>query len=605
MMKSAPPEKKIRTGFYSDSDPNFKRGIVRALPLMIVFFISFIYFTFHADYVLYNREQSKLFIFSGDFIKEYFKQPGGILVLITTLLDSFSFYSVAGALIISLLLASLFVLTRKLILANQVLMSVAVPTVITAVFFYLITDYRLSTVILTGVLVQLLLFLPVIVFPGKKTFTMAVLVMPLLHYVTGSFAVIYLLLVTVYIIISELKAKWIYLTVLFSFAITALFISYWFIFPLPLQDLITHPAFPIESKTELLLFSFSLLLICLLPLSSVILTNKNEIVSKMIIYLLSPVIIPTIFLSIVCVLRYDIRTRNFFAVEKLFFAGRYDDVIRHNNSYLPGNRITLYMNNISLSESNLLDDMLFHFPQDPSGATLFLNWDKSAQVLNKGGYFYYSTGMINEAHRWAYENMVMSGYTAEGLKMLISTDIINRNYEAALKYSGMLRRTLFYRVIGERYEKLIDSGNALPADKGLMAKKTISAKADFFTFTDNPLLNLDRIISSDSLNRQAFEYKVAWLMISKNMKELNNVLPVFSKMGYKRLPVHVEEAALALSAATNKLPDTGNIEISSKTNERWRGLLQTLSQYNNNLRAARNTIKDRYGDTFWYWVFYK
>jgi hypothetical protein len=71
------------------------------------------------------------------------------------------------------------------------------------------------------------------------------------------------------------------------------------------------------------------------------------------------------------------------------------------------------------------------------------------------------------------------------------------------------------------------------------------------------------------------------------------------------LPVHVEEVALALSAAVKKMPDTGNIPISEATINKWNGLLQTLVRYNNNLGAAQATIKDRYGDTFWYWVFYK
>ncbi len=48
----------------------------------------------------------------------------------------------------------------------------------------------------------------------------------------------------------------------------------------------------------------------------------------------------------------------------------------------------------------------------------------AGEILNRGGYFYYTIGMINEAHRWAFENMVMKGLSPEGLKMLIKTEII-------------------------------------------------------------------------------------------------------------------------------------------------------------------------------------
>ena len=97
------------------------------------------------------------------------------------------------------------------------------------------------------------------------------------------------------------------------------------------------------------------------------------------------------------------------------------------------NRLTIYLNNIALCETGRLNDRLFYFPQSPDGQSLFLKWEMYGEVLRRGAYFYYSTGMINEAQRWAYENMVMKGITPEDLRMLIKTEIINGNYRDGFK----------------------------------------------------------------------------------------------------------------------------------------------------------------------------
>ena len=63
--------------------------------------------------------------------------------------------------------------------------------------------------------------------------------------------------------------------------------------------------------------------------------------------------------------------------------------------------------------------------------------------------------MINEAQRWAYENMVMKGITPEDLRMLIKTEIINGNYSVASKYVSILKNTIFYRKEAKDFERVL------------------------------------------------------------------------------------------------------------------------------------------------------
>jgi hypothetical protein len=317
-------------------------------------------------------------------------------------------------------------------------------------------------------------------------------------------------------------------------------------------------------------------------------------------------LILVIVIIIIAVERFDKKAKEFYYVEKLFFEEKYNEVIAFNSSNPTGNILTLFLNNIALSETDKLDDMLFHFPQSKDGKTLFLKWELVNEILDRGGYFYYSIGMINEAHRWAYENMVMNGNSPEGIKMLIKTELINGNYKAASMYINLLSRTLSYRRDAAKFEKMLFSDSNIDSDKELGGKRRTRIENDFFSITDNPYINIEMILGNNSLNKKAFEYKMAYMLIKKNFKGIENDLPRFEKLGFMSLPVHVEEAAIALSVSNKGiLPDIGSLQISKNTELRWNQYLNVLKQYGNDVKKAEPVLRSRFGDTFWYYVFYK
>jgi hypothetical protein len=304
--------------------------------------------------------------------------------------------------------------------------------------------------------------------------------------------------------------------------------------------------------------------------------------------------------------KYDTKIRQYFYVEKLFYQNRFDDIIAYNTLNPSNNILTIFLNNIALCETGRLDDLLFHYPQSPDGKTLFLKWEMESEILNRGGYFYYTIGMINEAHRWAFENMVMKGLTPEGLKMLIRTELINGNYDMASKYVPILKKTIFYKNEAKEFEKLLFKDHAVNENPDLGKKRQMKVENDFFSITDNPYINIEKILSKDTLNRKAFEYKIAFMLIKKDFKGISEALPQFERLGFKELPLHAEEAALALSVSNKgKLPDVGNLKIRKSTELRWTQYISLLKQYGSNVKAAEPTLKKSFGDTFWYYVFYR
>jgi len=214
--------------------------------------------------------------------------------------------------------------------------------------------------------------------------------------------------------------------------------------------------------------------------------------------------------------------------------------------------------------------------------------------------------VINEAQRWAYENIIMKGLNPEDLRMLIRTEIINGNYEVAAKYISLLKKTIFYRTEAKALEKLLFNDSAVESDPELGLKRREKIRHDFFSITDDPYINVERILSYDSLNRKAFEYKLAFMLLKKDYIGIEAQLEGLGKYGFTKIPTHIEEAAEAYKTLNlGPLPGQGPLRPDPQTAQRFNQFLQTFQQYGNNLKSSEPALRQKFGNTFWYYAFYR
>jgi hypothetical protein len=590
-----------------DQKKNINSASLSWLPYLVFFLISFIYFGFFANYLFFYQEKSSLFIFSYGFLLENLHQPGGFLVWLGKFFSTFYFYPLPGAAILSFILTLIIIFISKIFQTLTGKEGRFFSVLIGAIFFYLNTDYRFLLFNSLGLLLQLCFFLLLIKYLTYFKGWGAVILVPLCFYLTGGFTWGFLLLTTLYFVFDKENKGWIRIIALWFISFITLYLSKEFLFFQSGKTLMTFPFTDSNTGSQRILFLSVAGIISILPVLVKIKGRMPEKLrfSEFLLNLFTSIFV-VIILVIICSRRFDNKTKQYFYVEKLFYENKFDEVIAFNTANPPTNSLTIFLNNIALCETDKLDDQLFHFLQSPDGKTLFLKWEMIGEILNRGGYFYYTIGMINEAHRWAFENMVMKGLSPEGLKMLIRTDLINGNYKVASGYINLLKKTLFYRKEAIKFEKLLSSETAFNSDIDLSKRRQTRVENDFFSITDNPYINLEMILSTDSLNRKAFEYKMAYMLLKKNYKGIAHELPRFEKFGFNRLPANVEEAAIALAISNKgKLPDIGHLQISKNTELRWNQYLGVLQQYHNDVKSAEPVLRRRFGDTFWYYVFYK
>jgi hypothetical protein len=189
--------------------------------------------------------------------------------------------------------------------------------------------------------------------------------------------------------------------------------------------------------------------------------------------------------------------------------------------------------------------------------------------------------------------------------MLIKTELINGNNQIALKYISILYSTLFYRAEARELEKIAFDDIAIGSHPEFGVKRREKISHDFFSITDDPFVNIERVLSYDSLNRKAYMYKLAYLMLTEDYKGIALGLARLGNLGFKKIPVHLEEAALVCRMSdSTPLPDPGTLIINPQTEIRFKQFLQTFQTYGNNLKAAEPVLRQKFGNTFWYYAFY-
>jgi hypothetical protein len=537
---------------------------------------------------------------------ENFSQPGGFLNYLATFLTAFYRYEILGAALLSLtllLVVWFLALIGKKIAGKPVYLF---PFLIGAGLLFLHAHYQFQLVISMGILLQLIWFYVAIRFFRVRWSWLPVLLFPAWYFLTGGFAWVFLLMYSLFLVTEPGNNRWLRVGLLLLVTFLTFFISKEYLFFETTDTLLQYPFSPMNAGMQVIELSLVAGLVAVFPLLFKIKFQffKRPGTGKFNWYQLSPFFV-LLILAGALTQRIDSKNSHYFHVAKLFYERKFDEIVSFNKTFPTTNKLTLFLNNLALAETGQLTERLFEFPQSPDGETLFLKWETMGEVLRRGGHFYYTVGLVNEAHRWAYEYMVMRGFTPEGLKMLIKTELINGNYEVASKYINILNQSLFYRREAREFEKMLNNDEAVNLHPELGLKKRLKPKVDFFVLSDAPAANLEPLIEADSANAFAVEYQFAWLLLQKDVQAVAAHLPLLEKAGYNRMPRSIDEAATGFKLLNmGEFPQMEYLRTNSSTEQRFRQYYQLFQQNSNSREQAQRALYPQFSHSFWYYLFF-
>jgi hypothetical protein len=574
--------------------------------LAFFFAVAFGYFFFFGSYVLFFQEQQSLFLYTGSYIDDFLLKPGSLLDLMGKFLTQFYISKLAGSILLAAVLTLpaiiLLQINKRLFpdsgLQNLLILLPSCLLLIMQTHYYHFMMYNL------GFLMAILYFMLFVRTENKAVKYIILAFFPVFFYIAGAFSLIFIGLYIFYCLFYiKGTGKYYYPLALIALVLISVFlfsrifllqsVKQLFLYPLPFINDTTHKALFYILTGYLVLYP---VIGWLAGLPGI----KNP--GRAIVSIIPPVIVILITV-IMLITGYNSQTSRVINLEKLVFEEKWNEAIEFQEKYPSENMIGQYFYNIALSESGQLCDRLFHGRQDFGTASLFLPW--SSEHINWGANSFYAIGLINEAQRWAYEEMVVYGQRPQNMKLLLKSSLISGKYSMAEKYTGILENTLFYRKWAEGYEKLIGDTSAIRLHPELGKKVKMLPRSDFFIFLESPEQNLPLLVDQNPDNREAFEYLMSWLLFSKEVEMVVNNIHLMKSMGYTRIPNHIEEAIMIYYNSQGVFPDLGGLSISSETMLRFDQYFTTFMAARQNPATIQEKMRKQFSDTFWYYFHFK
>ena len=488
------------------------------LAFALIFIISNLYLYWFGDYLFFYQENISLFVFSSQYLHQFLIKPGGLLEYAANFLAQGYFNTVYGSMILSAIISLFLFVTARI---NKILSpgrSLSLLLILLPSCLLLVMQINFNWFMRNnlGFLLASIYFLLSILTDKKRKRIIVLAFLPLFYYFAGGFAWIYLGMYTIYSLVYEKgMLRYFYPAFLLIISCLSLLVFKEVLFFQPLDVLLLSP-FSLRDQFMhpgilYVLIGFIVLFPLLVKILSFLKIKNEKAGATSLLPVVTVLLIGVFLLSRL----YDPMLANLFQLEKSIYEQDWNAVIEHQESVRLPNVVAQYYYNLALSEEGQLCDRMFFGPQDFGPRTLIIPWDAKAGTNNiaRGVYFYYAIGLINEAHRWAYESMVAQGYRPENIKLLIKTNLINGHYKIAEKYIHILKKTFHYRAWAEKYEAMLYRPDLIGSDPELAEKLKFLPKEDFSIRFENPQTNIPPLLQGNPDNKKAFEYMIAWFLL--------------------------------------------------------------------------------------------
>jgi len=576
-------------------------------PTGIFFLASFGYFFFIGNYVLYFQETQSLFVFSREYLHDHLLKPGGLLEYSARFMAQFYYNRFLGSVVLSLILTTpailIYYLNKRIIaVIHFSILLLLLPSCLMFILqahYYNLMEYNL------GFLLVIAFYLLSVSLAGKYKPIILFVLFPLFYYLTGAFSMVFVVMyISHSLFLGEGSRSYTYPLIMIAVATISFIISWKVIFLLqPMQQLILFPLPVLDNPLYRAVFIILSGYIVFYPLICKRVARIKEKRFKRKSHSYGTLIVFVAVCIFLVFKIYNPQTARVVEMERLVFEEKYDEAIDFHEKKPSLNLIGQYFYNIALSETDQLCDRLFFGRQDFSAGALVLPWGDNH--LNRGAYFYYATGLINEAHRWAYEEMVVYGYRPQNIELLAKTCLISGDCDMARKYLNIMKRTIFYRKWAKEFEKMADNPELIRSHPELGAKFKIVPPNNFFIQFNEPQNNLPLLLEGRPENRKAIEYYLAGLLLTKKTEIAVNNVKNLKESGYTKIPRHLEEAILVYYNSTGVSPDLGGLTITPETRQRFERYFSAYRSARNNPSTLKDKMEKNYGNTFWFYFHFK
>jgi hypothetical protein len=101
----------------------------------------------------------------------------------------------------------------------------------------------------------------------------------------------------------------------------------------------------------------------------------------------------------------------------------------------------------------------------------------------------------------------------------------------------------------------------------------------------------------------AYEYGMAWLLLTKNLAGFVQLFNTHHNLVESRIPRHYEEAILLAKALNRGTADLSARSISQESQDRFTSFMKALQPFGRDTAAARKSLRKGFGDSYYFYFF--
>ena len=548
-----------------------------------------LYFSIWYGFHTVNLEQLQLFEWTWPYFAATVRMPGGLADYLGRLLSQFYYHAWTGALILAALLALIRALLRALCSRKDAFVGALsfIPPVLLAMTMCL--RFPTVTLLVAFALTLTAAWAVTRIRDTRGRRITALLLIPVLYFLLGSFAAMFAAIIAV-----KERGK------VFGFAILLLAVACpvvaWQMLPYPLGRLlyglsyykvhIRMPAWPWIAVLA------AIAIVALAETRPAAGTGRAwQAFYAAVVVLAVPAVLLCSSFSDEEILKYNILTGK----------RSWNRIVTEATRKAPATYGQTACLNLALCKTGHLGGHMFDYLQD-GPETLLPNENTPHRDGLATAEIFYQLGMVNNARRHAFEALnAVPDYqkSAPIFKLLAEISLVNENYEMARKYLKTLSHTLFYRPWAKQQLSLLeDSAGPLVLDEYTQKRFERYKGADYIFDYNNAALSLRQLLVENPGNLTAMNYLLAWDLLTKDLVDFVGACP-FEAFTSAVPKVWQEGFLLDWSQSGYSREDLPDF-IAPANAARCEAFIRDF-----NANVPMDTLQRNYGDTYWFYYFFK
>lgn len=263
----------------------------------------------------------------------------------------------------------------------------------------------------------------------------------------------------------------------------------------------------------------------------------------------------------------------------------------------------------ALYHSGQLNERLFAYPLIPGGS-IFVPTPEVTADLDALADLLLDLGQVNIAEHLLSEVHEILGDRPSILWRLASINVLKGRPEAADVFLGLLERSPLHRSRARAQRQALAADPLLSNDPEVGRVRSQMVTAEWAGYFDAEAL-LQQLLEGNPANRMAFEYLLAEYLLTGRLDRFTANLERLDDSAIAALPRTYEEAVLLYYVDLRKalgrspeMPFLSGRQLHPATLQRFSEFGRLLSRARAD-RAAARELEARFGDTYWYYFFFR